>query len=98
MFTSLIKNDSAIQGITNILALGSSFLCGAFVPQEYLGATALKIGKVLPSYYYIKNNNLLEENPSFETIKANLLVLLAYALGFIIIFIISKPKTDDRVN
>lgn len=98
MFTSLIKNDSAIQGITNILALGSSFLCGAFVPQEYLGATALKIGKILPSYYYIKNNNLLEENPSFETIKANLLVILAYALGFIIIFIISKPKTDDRVN
>lgn len=98
MFTNLIKNDSAVQGLTNVLALGSSFLCGAFVPQKFLGPTAIKIGKVFPSYYYIRSNNLLEENPSFDIIKINLLILLAYALGFIIIFIISKPKTDDRVN
>lgn len=98
MLTSLIKNDNAVQGLTNVLALGSSFLCGAFVPQKFLGSTALKIGKIFPSYYYIKNNNLLEENPSFETIKINLFIILAYALGFIIIFTISKPKTNDKIN
>lgn len=98
MVTSLIKNDNAAQGVINVLALGSSFLCGAFVPQEYLGATALKIGKIFPSYYYIKNNNLLEENPSFETIKTNFLILLAYTLVFVGIFIVSKPKTNDKIN
>lgn len=98
MFTSLIKNDNAVQGLTNVLALGSSFLCGAFVPQKFLGSTALKIGKIFPSYYYIKNNNLLEENPSIETIKTNLFIILAYALAFIIIFIVSKPKTSDKIN
>ncbi|MDE5587002.1 MAG: ABC transporter permease, partial [Bacilli bacterium] len=53
---NLIHNREAINGIVNVVALGSSFLCGAFVPVEYLPDFVLKIAHVLPSYWYINTN------------------------------------------
>ena len=31
---NIVSNKNAISGIVNVIALGSSFLCGAFVPME----------------------------------------------------------------
>ena len=98
MISSLVKNDSAVGGVTNVVSLGSSFLCGAFVPQEFLGETALKIGKIFPSYYYIQNNDVLASNPSFDAIKTNLLIMLGFAIAFTIITVLAKPKTNDNIN
>lgn len=98
MISSIIKNENAIAGVTNVVSLGSSFLCGAFVPQEILGETALKIGKVFPSYYFVKNNDTLITNPSFSAIKTNLLILMGFAIAFILITILSKPKVNDNIN
>ena len=98
MISSLVKNDNAVGGVTNVVSLGSSFLCGAFVPQEFLGETALKIGKIFPSYYYIQNNDVLASNPSFDAIKTNLLIMLGFAALFIVITVVAKPKTNDNVN
>ena len=33
---SIITNKNSISGIVNVVALGSNFLCGAFVPMKYL--------------------------------------------------------------
>jgi ABC-2 type transport system permease protein len=43
---NLVNNRNAIDGIVNVLALGSSFICGAFVPQQYLGTFVLSIAKI----------------------------------------------------
>jgi len=48
---SLVKQKEAINGIVNVIALGSSFLCGAFVPLEFLPSFVLKI------HLYIDNKN-----------------------------------------
>ena len=47
---TLINNKNAINGIVNVVALGSCFLCGAFVPMDWLPDAVLKIAHVLPSY------------------------------------------------
>ena len=87
---NLVNNKNAINGIVNVVALGSSFLCGAFVPMEWLPDTVLKIAHILPSYWYIKTNELLKtvETFNFETIKPmaiNMLVILAFSILFVII-------------
>ncbi|MCI8654808.1 MAG: ABC transporter permease [Clostridia bacterium] len=87
---NLVNNKNAINGIVNVVALGSSFLCGAFVPMEWLPDTVLKIAHILPSYWYIKTNELLKtvETFNFETIKPmaiNMLVILAFSIIFVII-------------
>lgn len=94
MIASLIRNTNAIQGVMNIVSLGSSFLCGAFVPQEVLGDTALAIGKLLPSYYYIRNNEMLAKSADFSLISMNLLIIAAFALVFIVITALAKPRAE----
>ena len=95
---NLVTSREAQNGIVNVIALGSSFLCGAFVPQQYLGETVLNIGKVFPSFWYIKNNNdiMLLSIFNFETLKPiliNMVILIIYSiLLFIITNIISKSR------
>ncbi|MFR7761412.1 MAG: ABC transporter permease, partial [Peptoniphilus grossensis] len=96
--SSLISNENTISGIMQVVSLGSSFLCGAFVPQVLLSKTALTLGKIFPSYYYIKNNEMLLENPSFATILPNIGIMLAFSLFFIIISGLMKTKVNDKIS
>lgn len=87
---SIINNKNAMNGIVNVIALGSSFLCGAFVPVEWLPDAVLKIAHILPSYWYIQSNELVKTMEEFnlETLKPimiNMGVVLLFAIGFIIV-------------
>lgn len=98
LISTIVSNKNAINGIVNVVALGSAFLCGAFVPAEWLPKAVLNIAHILPAYWYINSNDLLKtmETINFETLKPvfnNMLVILAFAILFIIINnIISKKK------
>lgn len=98
MISNVIKNSNTVQGVMNIVSLGSSFLCGAFVPQELLGKTALTIGRIFPGFYYIKNNEILEEFPEISKILPNLLIILGFSIVFIVISVLAKPKGNDNIN
>lgn len=95
---NIVLNKNAINGIVNVVALGSSFLCGAFVPMEWLPDSVLKIAHVLPSYWYIQNNELIKllETINYETLKpiiTNMGVILLFSIVFVILTnIISKKK------
>ncbi len=98
LIANIVTNKEAINGIVNVVALGSSFLCGAFVPVEWLPDSVLKVAHILPSYWYIQSNETLKtlETISIETLKPILLnmgVLIGFAVVFIFINnIVSKKK------
>lgn len=94
---NLFNNKNAINGIINVIALGSSFLCGAFVPMELLPDSVLKIAHVLPSYWYIKTNELLKniQEFNFETMKP-ILINITILILFILIFIIITNIISNR--
>ena len=98
LIANLIINKNAINGIVNVVALGSSFLCGAFVPAEWLPDAVLKIAHILPSYYYINSNEIVKklENFNLETLKPiflNIGIVILFTIGFIIVSnFISKKK------
>ncbi|HHX53116.1 MAG TPA: ABC transporter permease [Erysipelothrix sp.] len=92
LLSRLIVNENILHAILNIVTLGASFLAGAFVPQELLSETTLNISKVLPSYYYIANNNLIAGNPTLQTMLPNALIMLAFSAVFVILAIVIKPK------
>lgn len=48
-----------VNMVSNILALGMSFLCGIFVPQSLLGNKVLAIGRFLPAYWNVRVINML---------------------------------------
>lgn len=82
---NLVNDKNAINGIVNCVALGSAFLCGAFVPQEILPTSVLGIAHVLPTYWFIKNNELVK---GLEVINLNTLKPYLINLGVLIIFMI----------
>ena len=98
LIANLVSDKNAINGIVNVVALGSSFLCGAFVPMQFLPDAVLKIAHVLPSYWYIKSNELLTSIEVFnlETLKPifiNMIVILVFTVVFIVITnVVSKKK------
>ena len=95
---NLVYNKNAINGIVNVVALGSSFLCGAFVPMEWLPDGVLKIAHLLPSYYYISSNETLKKIEIFnldtmQPILLKMIILIGYSLLFIILTnVVSKRK------
>lgn len=95
---TIVTKKEAINGIVNIVALGSSFLCGVFVPSTYLPKTVLNIGHIFPTYWYVKSNELVTtlEKINIETLKPifnNWMVILLFTIVFIVLTnIVSKRK------
>lgn len=99
---NLVHNREAINGIVNVVALGSSFLCGAFVPVEYLPDFVLRIAHVLPSYWYINTNERLKtmEVFNFESLKPifinmGILMLFIFLLIVVTNFISNKMRKKN---
>lgn len=98
LISTLITNKNAVNGIVNVVALGSAFLCGAFVPTEWLPDFVLRIAHILPSYWYINSNDLLKTMEvinltNLKPIFINSIVILIFSILFIILNnVISKYK------
>ncbi len=92
-----IRNKEAINGLVNVIALGSSFLCGTFVPMSFLPKSVLTIAHALPSYWYISTNEAIK---SLEKIEWNtmlpILVNMAVLLGFSLVFILATNWISRR--
>lgn len=95
---NITQNKNAVGGIVNVVAIGTSFLCGCFVPFEYMPSYAIKIAHILPTYYYVLNNELIKTIETFnlDMIKP-LLINGGIIIGFSLVFIfltnyISKKK------
>lgn len=99
---NLIQNKNAVNGIVNVVSLGSSFLCGAFVPMEFLPDGVLFLAHILPSYYFIKNNEILKtlETFTFSSLQPfwiNLGCLIFFCILFwLLILIHSKWKERGK--
>ena len=90
LISSLTNNKNAISGIVNVIALGSAFLCGAFVPAEYLPNSVLNFAHILPAYYYINSNDLLKNIDvinisSMHPIIINMIIIIIFSILFIIL-------------
>ncbi len=88
--STLVRNKNAINGIVNVVALGSAFLCGAFIPAEWLPDGVLKIAHILPAYWFINSNDLLKNIDvlnfnSLSPILINFIVLGLFSILFIIL-------------
>ena len=98
LLSTLIDNKDVVNGIVNVISLGSAFLCGAFIPTEWLPETVVKISRIFPTYWYVNSNDLLASlqtinMTSLNQVIINMIVMLVFALIFIIINnLVSKKK------
>lgn len=93
--------EKSINMISNVIALGMSFLCGVFVPQDLLGSSAVSIGKLLPVFWYVKANNIIGEREgeifSFGSVFACIGVQLAFVAAiFTVSMVIAKNIRQSK--
>ena len=94
---NLLSNRDAINGIMNVIALGSSFLCGVFVPLEWIPDSVKVVAHIIPTYYYVTINNKVSslEIINLETLKPliiNMIILVIFTIIFIILTNIVTKK------
>ena len=94
---NLVTNKDVVNGVTNVVGLGTSFLCGVFVPLEYLPDGVIKMAHLLPTYYYVKSNTIITaiEEININTLKP-VLTNMGILLGFAVVFIILSNIVSNR--
>ncbi len=56
----VVKRSTVLNMVSNIISLGMSFLCGIFVPLEYLGEGLVRAAHFLPAYWYVTSADMID--------------------------------------
>ncbi len=103
LISTLAPNPKTTDMIANTLGLGMSFLCGVFVPQEFLGKAVINTAHFLPAYWFIRANNMLAgvSDELFTNSKyfsyLGIELLFAAAI-FSIVLLVAKTKVKSQNN
>ena len=99
----VIKSENVRTFVANVVALGSSFLCGIFVPIEFQSETVRKIAGFLPAYWYVKGVEEAKNLTSYawsdlKPIGLYMLIQLGFGVAFICVAMaVSREKSRRTV-
>ena len=79
LINNITSNKFVISGLSTVLSLGTSFISGVMVPQEFLGEKVLNIAKFFPTYYFVRINDMNIISLSEVKYEISMQVLFAFA-------------------
>lgn len=93
--------SASLSLVSNVLSLGTSFLCGVFVPLWMLSDKVVAFSKFLPGYWYIRSNNMISgftgEAVSMNTFWRNTGIQLLFAVAIFSVYLVvnmNKKKSE----
>lgn len=101
LLTNLVEKNNAILAIVNIVSIGSSFMCGVFVPAEWMPDAVIAVAHIFPSFYYVDNNRIFSTLEKFDgehltPVLINFGVLIAATIIMIILNnVVTKKKQKE---
>lgn len=101
LIVTLFDSRNVINAFGTVFSLGFSFITGVFIPQFLLDEKILAIARIIPSYYYVQNNDRIINltNFNFQNLKGifnNFFIQLAFAFIFIMITIYLAKKRQTQ--
>ncbi len=95
LINNITSNKFVLSGVSTVLSLGTSFISGVMVPQEFLGENVLRIAKFFPTYYFVKINDM--NINSLLDVKYELSMQLLFATAFFVVGLyFSKVKLRNQ--
>ncbi len=93
LISNIVKSRPAMSAAANVVALGSSFISGVFVPQSLLGDKVLTIASFTPTYWYVKANNIISSLTQYDTqtlkpVFTNMLIVFTFAVAVLAIALV----------
>ena len=97
----LIRGPGAQHSVANVIALGTSFISGVFVPQALLGETVKYVASFTPTYWYVTAVGDITALSSFswsdtQPIYMGMLIQLAFAAAFLIVALVLGRQRKRR--
>lgn len=99
--TNLVEKTGALNAVVNIVSLGSSFICGVFIPTKWMPEFVVGLAKIFPSFYYIDNNRIIAglDKYDFEHLwpmYQNMLIILGVTVALVILnSVITRKKRKE---
>ncbi len=95
LINNITSNKFVLSGVSTVLSLGTSFISGVMVPQEFLGENVLRIAKFFPTYYFVRINEM--NINSLLDVKYELSMQLLFAMAFLVVGLyLSKVKLRNQ--
>ncbi len=95
LVSKLTDKSQVISLLANVIGLGMAFLCGVFVPLEFLSDTIIKIAHFLPVYWNVKAIQVIGgvAKGSTSTVFAYMGIQILFAIAIIFVgMIIDRRK------
>lgn len=97
----VVKGENARSAVANVVALGSSFLGGIFVPQEFQSEIVRKIAGFLPAFWFVKAIDEIQGLSSFtwnniRPIMMYMLIQLIFGVAFICVAMAVSRERSRR--
>ena len=83
LINNITRNKFAINGISAVLSLGTSFISGVMVPQQLLGDRVLTIAKFFPTYYFVRINDM--QASSLVDIRNDIFMQVLFGIVFLML-------------
>lgn len=83
LVNNLTTSKFIINGISTVASLGTAFISGVLVPQEFLGERVLAIAKFFPTYYFVKINET--EINSFSDVRYEIFMQVLFGISFLLL-------------
>lgn len=102
LLSQLANKSDILDSISTVVSLGTSFLCGVFIPIEFISESVVKVSKFLPAYWYVSANERISSLTEITTISLtsifkDMLTQLAFAFAlFALALLISKQKRQSE--
>ena len=100
LVSKLTQSEQILSMCANVISLGMAFLCGIFVPREFLSDTVMAIAHFLPAYWYANATDAIDNFTSGSSV-AGIFVSMGVQVLFAVLFIlvgviVDRYKTAGR--
>lgn len=82
LINNLTSSRFTINAISTVVSLGTAFISGVMISQEFLGEKVLGIAKFFPTYYFVKINGM--EINSFSDIRYEIFIQILFGIAFLL--------------
>ena len=95
-----VKSLQVQMIVTNLFTLGANFICGTTVEQEYLSEQTIRIAQFLPTYWYVKANNLISNigrgaNVGRQQILSMMGIEILFAVAMSVICLVAHQQINE---
>lgn len=82
LINNITRNKFVINAMATVFSLGTSFISGVMVPQQFLSEKTLMIAKFFPTYYFVRVNEMTVN--SFSDMRFEILMQLLFGAVFLL--------------